>query len=225
MIDRARLRRTLARALLARDDLSAADKAVLYAHAEPAERAAIREGVDALVALQPGTARLPTLSEDDVTRLLITARTRDTALLRSELVALAGLPDEAIAVILADRSCDLLALLLVGLGLTPEDGAIVFISGDPAIGHSVQAVFALVDTMRATSRATAERIIAAACGLGSAPAVRSSTHVPTMDPAVSRPNDPSRRSAAPDADSEAIRSEADAMTAALRRFLGARRPA
>jgi hypothetical protein len=219
---RARTRPELAKTLMLRTDLAYADKAKFYIEVNSSMRHELREGLERNAALSPRSS-LPILRDEEVLRLIATARARDPDTFASELAVLSGLSPEAISIILADTSCELLALFLNLLGIDPEDGAIVFISSNAAVSHSVNAVFSLVEIMRTTSRSTANRIIQAACDLKEMPVAKTGRHLPAMDPAVAYPNDPSRRQ---NNDSKPSREGAeisDNMTAALRRFLGARR--
>lgn len=220
LIERARTHVGLAKALMQRADLTFADKAAFYVQGDTSARRDLREGLERNANLSP-RAGLPLLRDEEVLRLISTARARDPEIFSNELATLSGLSLDTILTIQADKSCELLALLLVALGIDPEDGAIVFISGEEDVAYSVKAVFGLVELMRTTSRGTADRIVRAACGIAGTAPMRTGRYVPATDPAVAYPNDPSRRPAATDkAAQDAV---VDPMTAALRRFLGGRR--
>lgn len=219
LIDRSRGNERLSRALLQRKDLSARERAVFYARLDREGRKRLREALESQPG--PGTTNrmLPLLRDEDVVRLVSAARSRDRDLLQLELASVSNLEVSQIAALLADESGELLALLLVGLGIEPEDGGVIFISGDDDVAHSVDAVFGLVALMRTTARSTAETIIAATCGLDPQRSVRPARHVPAMDPAVSYPADGSRRQ---DERGEAARAT-ERMSSAFQRFIGQRR--
>lgn len=221
LIDRSQADERLTRALLQRNDLTARERAKFYARLDASGRKRLREAIEG----QPGpgtmTRMLPLLRDEDVVRLVSAARSRDRDLLQLELATVSTLDMDQIATVLADQSGELLALLLVGLGIEPEDGGVIFISGDDDIAHSVDAVFGLVALMRTTARSTAETIVSAACGLSVDRSARLTRHAPALDPAVSYPNDPSRRQ---DERGDAAASKAsERMASAFQRFLGQRR--
>lgn len=221
LIERSRQNERLSRALLQRQDLSVRERAVFYARLDRIGRQRLREALEN----QPGpgttTRMLPLLRDEDVVRLVSAARSRDSELFQLELASVSSLETGQIAALLADRSGELLALLLVGLGIEPEDGGIIFISGDDDIAHSVDAVFGLVALMRTIARSTAETIVAATCGLDPTRSLRSARHVPAMDAAISYPTDSSRRQ---DERSDAAATTAtERMSSAFQRFMGQRR--
>ena len=221
LIERSQGNERLTRALLQREDLSARERAVFYARLDNVGRKRLREALES----QPGpgtmTRMLPLLRDEDVVRLVAAARSRDREVFQLELASVSTLETGQIATLLADQSGELLALLLVGLGIEPEDGGVIFISGDDDIAHSVEAVFGLVALMRTTARSTAETVVAAACGLSADRNTRSVRHVPAFDAAISYPADASRRQ---QESGEAPAGKAsERMSSAFQRFMGQRR--
>ncbi len=182
LIARARSDETLARRLAARTDLTPLDKAPLYPHAGDGDRAAIRTAFAALSGLdrtgRPADA--PSLAD-----LVALARARDEGGFRQALAAAADASLEDVGRILADPTGEMLAVALASLGLSGMDAAAIFLNREPAIAHSVERVFTLVDRVRDTPRPVAERILAAVAGLDRLPG-RAGTHQPAMAPSGAR---------------------------------------
>jgi hypothetical protein len=160
LVTRATRNGDLARALLARSELSAVEKGDLFAFAtEAAERDRIREELE--IAGAAARAPLPSLSTWRRTRLLRAAAKADMPALLTELGRALGLAptpewrlDEAI-------EAELFALALVAAGLPVEDCVRVLLTADPRIASSVPAVFRLRQVCRSTSRAVAWRLLGA----------------------------------------------------------------
>lgn len=221
LIERSNGSERLTRALLQRSDLSARERAAFYARLDDAGRRRLREALENQPGLGTTSRLLPLLRDEDIVRLVSAARARDPELLQLELASLSALEPHQIATLLADRSGELLALLLIGLGVEPEDGGVIFISGDDDIAHSVDSVFRLVALMRTTARSTAETIVAAVCGLSHDRNLRQARHVPALDPAMSYREDTSLRQDGR-VDTPAG-SAAERMSSAFHRFMGQRR--
>ncbi|ACL55747.1 DUF2336 domain-containing protein [Methylobacterium nodulans] len=189
LVARARLRPDLAARLVARDDLPAVDLAPLYLESSPERRIAIREGIAARAALRP-RSRPAVRGLGDALKTF--ALRGEGAAVEAELAAALGL--RAVAWNFAEpRRRDLLALALKAAGLTEEEAVFLFLRLDPAIGRSVEAVFALADLFRTTEPATARDLLAAI--LGEEPAERVAS--PEQHRPLHGPASPKLRPAAP----------------------------
>lgn len=192
LLSRASRRPDLARALLAREDLDIGAQAMLYLHASPSRRQSIRQELSRSALLTSERSTIALLDDETVSAILETARRRDEPALTSALAAATGLPSAAITATLQDPSADLLALVLLTLGLEPEEAAIIFLSRQPALSHSVNAVFGLVEMMRQTPRRVAERIVTLA--LGATPVAQTGRHIPATDASIGvRQSEPALR--------------------------------
>ncbi|MFE1603085.1 DUF2336 domain-containing protein [Methylobacterium sp. ID0610] len=180
LVSRARRRPDLAARLVARDDVAAVDLAPLYLEAAPERRAAIRQGIAARAALRPRSRPLVRgLGES----LKTFALRGERAKIEAELSAALGFG--AVAWNFSEpRRQDLLALAIRAAGLLEEEAVYLFLRLDPAIGRSVEAVFALASLFRTTEPTTARDLLAAI--LGEEPAERVATpeqHRPVHGPA------------------------------------------
>ncbi len=158
LVDRARGRAMLAGVLLARADLADADLAPLYLFADAHRRPAIRRALAAFAALSP-VRGAP--GAETGTALMDRAVRRDGEGFRARLAAAVGLADEACLDFAAPERHDLLAFSLRAAGLTAEDAVYVFLTLDPAIARSVEAVNGLARVFRETDAATARLLLAA----------------------------------------------------------------
>ncbi len=190
LLQRARGDAALARALLARGDLTIMDEAALYLAAGPDRQAGIRERVAATALYQrslpfraSAAARL---------RLLVAAGRGDVAALEAELAAGLGLPAEPAWRSLQAGRHELIALALRALGLDEEDAVRILLTIHPVIAHSGERVFALVRSMRAIARPIALALLEAVLD---APARqdRAGRHEPVSAPSAARP--PQRQAA------------------------------
>jgi hypothetical protein len=153
-------RPAIACALLARDDLSAADEAVLYLAADAERRARILSRIAASAQFQ--RPHLPLrLTTWQVEQLLEVARCGDVPELEKLLSSGLGLPPSTQWRILEAGRHQLLALALRTLGVAEEDATRLFLTLHPALSHSVATVFGLVHTMRTVERATALALVEA----------------------------------------------------------------
>lgn len=153
LVDAARSRADLAAALLARSEPSVFDRAVLYRVADRAQRRAIREDL---------AEKLPRRS---VARLALPSGLRTAVRAASSgadaarLLAAHGIgpTQEAAASGLAGSEADqeLFALALLAVGLAREECGRFFLSLDPAISQSAEAVFHLARVVCATPPAVA----------------------------------------------------------------------
>lgn len=161
LVERGGTRPDLAALLLARPDISAADKAPLYLFADVQLRETILTALLPTAFLRLRPARLP----DETSKAIVAAaRSRDEAGLRAQLGKAARLPPAIVDRFVLDPSGDGLAILMAALGLAAEEAAAVFLSREAGISHSVDAVFALVRRVRTTQPALAGALVDAIAG-------------------------------------------------------------
>jgi hypothetical protein len=180
LVDRARTRGALARALLGRCDLTTFDEASLYLVADEEQRKRIRNRV-------AGSARfrrpqLPLrLTPSEREALTAIAAESNVAALEHSLNRHLGLSPETAWTMVENGRHELLAIGLAALGLAEEDAIRIFLSVHPAISHSVARVFAMTRTFRQLDRGTAltllEAILAAPARTG-----HEGRHQPAMSP-------------------------------------------
>jgi hypothetical protein len=153
LVDAARSRADLAAALLARPEPSVFDRAVLYRVADRAQRRAIREDLaEKLPRRSVGRLALPS-------GLRTAVRAAPSGSDAARLLAAHGIgpTQEAAASGLASSEADqeLFALALLAVGLAREECGRFFLSLDPAISQSAEAVFHLARVICATPPAVA----------------------------------------------------------------------
>lgn len=186
LLARGRDERAIAIAMLARTDLTGADRAVHFAAADKTMRTQIVEEAIRLAQLSGRNRHQRRAPDALVSALESAAVSRDD---RSFLTVLAlglGTGPAKAETVLADRSGESLAIALAALGVDDEVAARIFMFRDPLIGHSTQRVFALVELMRRVHWAAADRIITAMLGLEGAP-VRAAGSRPPVDAAPPLP--------------------------------------
>lgn len=171
----------IASALLARGDLSGADKAVLFPAADKTDRVAIIEDAIRLANLSGRTRHERRAPDDFATALETAAVNRQDNAFRAILALGLRCVPEKLSAVVDDRSGETLAIALRAVGIEGDVAARIFMFRDPLIGHSTQRVFALVELMRRVPWAAAERITAAMLGLEGAP-VRASAPRPQAEP-------------------------------------------
>jgi hypothetical protein len=160
LVGRALRDRALARALLARSELSAGERAALFPFAEDAAtRDSIREELERATGV--AAPNLPSLSEWRRTRLLRAATKADLPGLLAELGKALGRSPTPAWQLDEPVEAELFALALVAAGLAVEDCVRVLLTADRRIAASVPAVFRLRQVCRTTSRAAAWRILGA----------------------------------------------------------------
>jgi uncharacterized protein (DUF2336 family) len=165
LLARGRDEEAIAAALLSRSDLTLADQAVLFQWADKTLRRAIVEDAVRLATLA-GRLRHHRRATDELTAAVeAAAAASDPDMMATALAAAAGAPAGRVRRLLEDRSGECLAILLVAAGIDDETATRVFMFLDPAIGHSSQRVFALVDLARRVPFAAAERIAGAMMGV------------------------------------------------------------
>lgn len=160
LVGRAVRDEALARALLARADLSAAERGALFVHADAAERDRIRAGLETAVAAASPT--LPPLSDRRRARLLKAAAAADLPALLAELGRALGLAPAPAWQLDEPVGAELFALALAAAGLSVEDSVRVLLTADRRIAASVPAVFRLRQVCRTTPRAVAWHLLGAA---------------------------------------------------------------
>ncbi|MEH3144753.1 MAG: DUF2336 domain-containing protein [Methylobacterium frigidaeris] len=182
LVARARDRGDLAEILLRRTDLPAADLAPLYLQAGAPLRAAIRAALAATAALRPQTRPRGAPGASLAGFAGRGERERFDALLAASL----GHPGAGLDLSVPARY-DLLALALRAAEVSEDDAFYIFLRLEPAIGRSVQTVFALARLFRETDPATARDLVASI--LGQDPARRGGApdqHQPHHGPASPR---------------------------------------
>lgn len=181
----ARTSPALARRLLRRPDLGAADAAVLYLHADAARRAQIRAGLDGLAQLRnPAPPRADAVARQ---ALIEAAARRDRVTFAAQLGgALGAAASLGAALDLAQESGqEFLALALHAAGLSEEECIRIFLTLDPGMARSVSAVFHLADLIRSTPRGVAAHLVEAV--LGAELARAQGRRLPAMDPSGAPP--------------------------------------
>jgi hypothetical protein len=194
----------LASVLLRRDDLNPGEEANLYLHADTTRRGHIRGRLESLVALAPRGPAAARPDAETIERLLASAAGANPDLFGHELARLLGLPVTPDWRFELDSRRELLALALVAAGI-PDDARIrIFLTAEPIIARSVQAVFELARTARKVPRSMAIYLTEAVLGVETA-MTRTGRHVPVMDasaapppngavqPAAARRQEPARR--------------------------------
>ena len=180
LLERARRNPGLARALLLRDDLTAADEAALYLAADAEKRIDIRGRIGASALFQrPQLPGRPTPAE--VADFLAAAGGSDMAAVEAMLSARLGLASSTTWNTLENGRHELLALGLVAIGFDEDDATRLVLTLHPVLSHSVAKVFGLVRTMREVPRPVALALVEAI--LGQAASVeRTGRHEPAMSP-------------------------------------------
>ncbi len=160
LVGRATRDRALAQALLARSELSAGERGVLFAFAEdePA-RDNIRDQLERATAV--AAPSLPSLSAWRRTRLLRAATKADLPGLLAELGTALGLSPTPAWQLDEPAEAELFALALVAVGLSVEDCVRVLLTADRRIAASVPIVFRLRQVCRTTPRPSAWSILGA----------------------------------------------------------------
>lgn len=166
LIARAASHPPLAKALLARPDLSLADEAALYLAAEPARRARIRERIEASAAFRRRT--LPRLGRPETDALVTQAAAGDLPSFEAALSQGFGLAGDVPWRLLRPERQDLLALALAALAVEEEAAMRIFLTLHPVIAHPVRSVFALAETFGGVPPATAVVLVEAILGQGAA---------------------------------------------------------
>jgi hypothetical protein len=178
LIGRARERAPLARALLARNDLTLSDEAGLYLQADVERRAEIRHRIAASALFRRPPP--PRLRGADADHLVALAQDGDIAAFERGLTAALGLTPDPEWRLMETNRAELLALALAATGMDEDDCLRVFLTLHPAISHSVATVFALVRVVRQVARPTALAVVEAVLGVMIG-GERSGRHVPTLD--------------------------------------------
>jgi hypothetical protein len=178
LLERARRNRSLARALLMRNDLTAADEAALYLAADPEKRIEIRGRIGASALFQ--RTQLPARPGPAEVADFLAAGAGDVAAFEALLSARLGLPSIGWKT-LEDGRHELLALGLAAIGFDEEDATRLFLTLHPALSHSVAKVFGLVRAMREVPRPVALALVEAILGQP-AGIERAGRHQPSMSP-------------------------------------------
>lgn len=162
LLARARTDADLARTLLARPEIPPADLAPLWLAAEPEQRRAITEAVEATAALRP----CPPAPRSLATRLVEHSHSRDVQAFITALGDGLGLPPNYLGAA-SDPAAryDLLTLALRAADLREGEAVFVFLTLNDSVARSVERVFSLVTLFRETSRAAARDLLCAILGV------------------------------------------------------------
>lgn len=179
LINRGRAAPDLARRLLVRPDVSAADLAPLYLHADPMRRAVIGRTVEATAALRPCPPPSRGLGET-LTRL---SSAHDVPAFVAALADGLGVPRDFLTLV-ADPGAryDLLTLGLRAAGLHEEEAVYIFLTLNQGVARSAERVADLVRLFRTVSRPAARDLVAAILDRPLAERGRSDAHQPLHGP-------------------------------------------
>jgi uncharacterized protein (DUF2336 family) len=178
---RARANKALASTLSGRADLTGADKASLFAHADQDGRDIIIQDLSRLAELAARQRFRRQLLESDAAILVAAAAAGDRASFITTLAVLLNTGTPQAATLVDEPTGELMALALVSVGMTREDAERIFLTRDPRIARSVARVFALSDLVRRVKQPVATRIVDAVLGRTSRLAERA-TLIPVMAP-------------------------------------------
>ena len=181
LVQRGRERPLLAMTLLDRRDLSAADEAILYLHADDSRRRRICARLASAAALAGRGVSLPRADQNSVHLLLAHARTLDIGSFEAQLTLLLRLTPAPSWRFQSEPRRELLALALVAAGVAPDDCIRIFLTLHPSISRSVRTVFHLAEVARTVSRPVALHLIEAILG-ATVEAKREGRYVPAADP-------------------------------------------
>lgn len=192
LLERARDEEALGAALLARGDLSGADRGVLFLAADKVARRQITEDAERAASLSPRRRPAPS---DEIVHSLETAALYDDGATFAQVLGLAlGASPQKVRMLLADRSGEALGLALVALGVPDEVCTRIFMFRDPLVGHSTERVQALVELTRRVSPGAAERLVSAMLGLQ--PSKTRTASYPPRGDAAERPRQPAAQTTA-----------------------------
>ncbi|MBE7244135.1 MAG: hypothetical protein INR63_04225 [Actinomycetospora chiangmaiensis] len=179
LINRGRAAPDLARRLLVRPDVSAADLAPLYLHADPMRRTVIGRTVEATAALRPCPPPARGLGET-LTRL---SSAHDVPAFVAALADGLGVPRDFLTLV-ADPGAryDLLTLGLRAAGLHEEEAVYIFLTLNQGVARSAERVADLVRLFRTVSRLAARDLVAAILDRPLAERGRSEAHQPLHGP-------------------------------------------
>jgi hypothetical protein len=179
LIGAARHDAALAEAMLARTDIDPVVITPLYQAASTGQRARIRTAIERRIAERGLSLPHREASEAEQARLMEASLDGMPALI-ADLALVSERDGDFVSAAAGDPTREIVALALVGLGLRPEDTTRMLLRTGDALARDSQALHALVDIVRSTSRASAETIIAASWPRRSARA--GTQHVPAMAP-------------------------------------------
>jgi hypothetical protein len=162
LLARGRTDADLARTLLGRPDIPPADLAPLWLYAEPEQRRAITQAVEATAALRP----CPPAPRRLATSLVEHSHARDVQAFVTALGNGLGLPPNYLSAAVDPAArYDLLTLALRAADLREGEAVFVFLTLNDSVARSVDRVFSLVTLFRETSRATARDLLCAILGV------------------------------------------------------------
>lgn len=181
LVGRGRGDAALARLLLARPDVSAADLVPLYLHADPLRRDAIGRSVEATAGLRPCPPAPRGLGE----ALTALSAGRDVPGFVAALADGLGIARDFLGCVAdADARYDLLTLALRAAGLHEDEAVLIFRTLNRGVPRSAERVSDLVRLFRAVSRAASRDLIAAILDRPLAERTHAEAHQPLHGPAA-----------------------------------------
>ena len=150
----------IAAALLERVDIDVVLLTPLYRHASPQQRAMMRHEVGLRISERGLTMPAQEASRADQDRLMETSLTGMVPFVDAT-AEVSGRGRGFAEAAMADSSRDILALGLLGAGITPEDATRMLLRTGDHVAQSSTALHALVAMLRQTTRSAAETILAA----------------------------------------------------------------
>ena len=181
LVGRGRDDADLARLLLARPDVSAADLVPLYLHADPIRRDAIGRSVEATAGLRPCPPAPRGLGE---TLAALSAR-RDVPGFVAALADGLGVARDFLGCVAgADARYDLLTLGLRAAGLHADEAVLVFRTLNQGVPRSAERVSGLAGLFEAVSRPASRDLIAAILDRPLAERTHAEAHQPLHGPAA-----------------------------------------
>jgi hypothetical protein len=179
LLEAAQRRPVLAKALLARPDLSLPEQAYLYLQGSQHQKAFLHEQL-ASSAVVPGSSAIPRAGEESIIRLAMLADARDGEGFEQEIMRL--LKRNTPLNFTQEGREDLLALSLAALDIPPDMAIGMFLTLDARIGQSTQVVFRLAETIRTIPRLVACYLVSVLTGESSK--TSEARHKPVMYPST-----------------------------------------
>lgn len=192
LVNRGRSVAELARLLLARPDVSAADLVPLYLHADPIRREVIGRTVEATAALRPCPPPPRGLGET----LTGLSASQDVPTFIAALADGLGVAHDFLSVVTDPGArYDLLTLGLRAAGLHEEEAVYIFLTLNQGVARSAERVAGLVRLFRTVSRPASRDLIAAILDTPLAERGRSEAHQPLHGPEAKLRQGPERAAA------------------------------
>jgi len=185
LVRRGRDQAVLAKVLLTRADLTLADEAALYLHADAERQDDIRHRIEAS-AMRRNRSPSYRATRDDIEILLVLAREGNVAQLGELLARIIGLEGGPDWRFLRQDRHELLALALTAADVPSDDAVRILLTIHPIIAHSARTVLHLSRVTRTVPRPTADMLVEAIVG-GTRRLEPPGHHIPVMDPSGASP--------------------------------------